>query len=199
MSGDALWWTDRARQLQHGQLEAVRRQAESWRTGLAGVTALIGAVLVVKGKDDFTRLDMPWAILVPALLSLALLALLVATAAALYAAAGAPGDGFLLNGEELRAWTETEVEGAQRAIRLAQFLTTVGVVLIFGSALLTWFAPVRPPDTPLVRVSVAGQEFCGKLLQRDGSVLRIGGPRRYQILPITGPITVEEVQSCQTG
>lgn len=196
MSGDALWWTDRARQLQHGQLEAVRQQAESWRNGLAGVTALVGAVLVVKGKDDFTRLSMPWAFLVPVLLSLALLTLLVATSAALHAAAGTPGDEFLMNGEELRAWTETEVENAQRAIRLAQLLTAAGVVLITGSALLTWFAPARLPNTPLVRVGVAGQEYCGRLLQHDSSVLRIGEPRRYQIIPITGPMTVEEVESC---
>ncbi|BCY08269.1 hypothetical protein [Actinoplanes sp. L3-i22] len=196
MSGDALWWTDRARQLEYGQLDAVRKQAESWRTGLTGVTALIGAVLVVKGKDDFTRLDTAYAVLVPVLLGLALLALLTATVAALRAAAGAPKDDILLNGENLKAWTETEVGNAQRAIRLAQLLTAVGVVLILGGAVLTWFAPAKPADTPLVRVDVAGQRFCGKLLQQDGSVLRIGEQDLYRIVPITGPVTVETVKSC---
>jgi hypothetical protein len=196
MSGDALWWTDRARQLEHGQLDAVRKQAEAWRNGLTGVTALIGAVLVVKGKDDFTRLATPYAILVPILLGLALLALVIATTGALRAAAGVPKDNFLINGETLKAWTEGEIEDAERAIQLARVLTAAGVLLILSSALLTWFAPATSTDTPLVRVDVAGQRICGRLLQQDGTMLRIGEPRRYQIVPLSAPITVEVVESC---
>ena len=37
-----------AQELRFHQLEAVRKQAETWRTGLTGLTALFGAVFVLK-------------------------------------------------------------------------------------------------------------------------------------------------------
>lgn len=196
MIGDQWWWTQRARQLQYGQLDAVRKQAETWRNGLAGATALVGAVLVVKGKDDFTRLDTPFAVGVPVVLGVALLLLLAATVLAVYAAAGEPGDEFTLNGEMLRAWTEVEIEDAHRSIEWARALTGVGIVLIVGATTVAWFAPAKPPETPLVLVHSDGGPVCGKLLQQDGSVLRVGEPDRYRIIPLTSPVSVEKVEAC---
>lgn len=196
MSGDAWWWAERARQVEHGQLEAARKQAESWRAGLAGATALVGAVLVVKGKDDFTRLAMPWSVLVPVLLGFGLLALLTATAAAVRAVSGAPHDDIMLNGEELRAWTQAEVFDVGRAIHAATLLTAAGIALIFAAAMVTWFGPAKLAATPRVRVDVAGHQICGRLLQQTDALLLVGEPGRYQIIPIDSTITVEEVTSC---
>jgi hypothetical protein len=196
VNADGWWWAQRARQLQYGQLDAVRKQAEVWRNGLAGATALVGAVLIVKGKDDFTRLEAPLAIGVPIALGLALLLLLSATALAVYAAAGEPGDRIRLNGETLKAWTEVEIEDAHRSIEWARGLTAAGILLIVGATATAWFAPAKPPETPLVRVQAGAVRFCGKLLQQDGATLRVGEPGRYQIIPLTSPVTVEKVKSC---
>jgi hypothetical protein len=196
VTGDEWWWAQRARQLQFGQLDAVRKQAETWRNGLAGATALVGAVLVVKGKDDFTRLDTPYAVGVPLVLGFALLLLLTATALAVYAAAGEPGDRFTLNGETLRAWTEVEIEDAWRSIARARALTGIGITLIVAATVTAWFAPVKAPETPLVRIHAEDVQVCGKLLQQDGSLLRVGEADRYQIIPLTGLVTVEKVRAC---
>ena len=47
MSVERLRWAEKAQELRFTQLDMVRRQAESWRTGLTGITALLGAVLIV--------------------------------------------------------------------------------------------------------------------------------------------------------
>jgi len=193
---DDWYWAQRARLLQYGQLDAARKQAEVWRNGLAGATALVGAVFIVKGKDDFTRLGAPFAVGVPVVLGIALLLLVSATALAVYAAAGEPGDKIRMNGESLRAWTEVETEDALRSIAWARGLTGAGILLIVAATATAWFGPVKPPETPLVRIQAGAEQVCGKLLQQDGTMLRIGEPDRYRIIPLTSSVTVEKVRSC---
>lgn len=196
MSADRWWWAQKAQQLKFTQLEAARKQAETWRTGLAGVTALLGAILVVKGRDNFTALAPPYPVVVLALFGSALLALSLATLAALRAASGEPGDRITLNGEELRAWTEVEVAEVHRAIKAARALSIVGVILIAVAATIAWFAPARTVDTPLVRVHAPGGPVCGKLLQQGDGMLRIGDVDRYRIVPLTSVVVVEVVDAC---
>jgi hypothetical protein len=196
VNGERWWWAERAQQLKLSQLDTARKQAEAWRTGLAGVTALLGAVLVVKGRDDFTALAAPYPIVVLTLFGLALAALVLATLAALRAASGAPGDEILVNGEELRAWTEAEVVDAYRAIRAARLLTVAGVCLVAAAATTTWLAPTGRPETPLVRVEAPGGVLCGRLLQHGDGILRVGEEDEYRIVPLTSTVAVRVVESC---
>jgi uncharacterized membrane protein AbrB (regulator of aidB expression) len=56
-----------------------RHQAESWRTGLAGLTGLLAAVLIVKGRDNVSELPRAWQWIVVSLFGCAIAALVGAT------------------------------------------------------------------------------------------------------------------------
>ncbi|MDG4787563.1 hypothetical protein O7626_16745 [Micromonospora sp. WMMD1102] len=196
MTADRWWWAQKAQQLKFTQLEAARKQAENWRTGLVGVTSLLGAVLIVKGRDNFTTLARPYPLLVLALFGLGVVALLLATLAAIRAASGAPGDEIMLNGEELRAWTEIEVIEVHRAIRVARVLTIMGICAVFAGAATAWFAPARTTPTPLVRIHTPAGQLCGRLLHLGDGVIRVGETGRYHLVPLTSTIHVETVETC---
>lgn len=196
MSADSWWWSQKAEQLKFTQLEVARKQAETWRTGLSGVTALLGAALIVKGRTDFTGLDRPYPAVILVLLGSALVAFVLATLAAVRAASGHPDDHIVLNGEELRAWTEVEVEDVARAIRVARLLTAVGLVTVLSGALIAWIAPLKAVETPLVRVDGLPTVICGRLLGEGDGLLRIGDAHRYQVVPLTGPVTITTVSAC---
>jgi hypothetical protein len=196
VSAEAWWWSQKAQQLKFTQLEVARKQAESWRAGLSGVAALLGAVLIVKGRTDFTGLARPYPTLIVILLGSALVAFVLAALAAVRAASGHPDDHIVLNGEELRAWTEVEVEDVVRAIRVARLLTGVGLVTVLSGAMIAWFAPAKPVETPLVRVDGLFPAVCGRLLGEGDGMVRIGDARRYQIVPLTGPVTITRVAAC---
>ncbi|MFG1922392.1 hypothetical protein [Cryptosporangium sp. NPDC048952] len=172
MSLDAKRWWERAHDLKFHQLEAARRQAESWRTGLAGSTALLGAALVIKGPDNVSRLTPGFRWLVVVLVGLALASLLTATLLAVGASAGTPGRRIVLTGEDLRAWSEQEVRSIGRALRWAARLTVLGVVAVGVAVACTWLGPGRA-TAGLVVVESSTERSCGTLLGSDGGRLAI--------------------------
>ncbi|WP_422769060.1 hypothetical protein ACN28C_20025 [Plantactinospora sp. WMMC1484] len=196
MTADRWWWAQKAQQLKFTQLEAARKQAENWRIGLVGITTLLGAVLIVKGRDNFSALARPYPLVVLALFGLGVGTLVLATLAAIRAASGAPGDEIVLNGEELRAWTEIEVADVHRAIRVARVFTTVGMCAVFAGATTAWFAPAKTSETPLVRIEFPTGQLCGKLLQLGDGIIRIGEHDRYHLVPLTATVLVETVEAC---
>jgi hypothetical protein len=143
VSSDRWWWAQKAQQLRFSQLDAARRQAEAWRTGLAGITALFGAVLVIKGRSDVAGLASPYPVILVGFYVLTLILLLVATLTAIRAASGTPGDECLLTGEDLELWTVDEVARVQRAIRMAAVLTVIAVCMLAVGAGTAWLAPVK--------------------------------------------------------
>jgi hypothetical protein len=195
MTGARWHWAQRAQELRLHQLDAAHRQAESWRTGLAGVTTLVGAVLIVGGRDTVAGLAPPYPQIAVALLGLAVGAFVAATFAAVRAAAGAPGDECLLTGEDLEAWTNHEVVVARRAIGTAQLLTLSGAGLLAAALGLSWLAPEQDVS-PMVIVSSAGTSSCGVLVGIDTSTvrLRIGGHDR--LIPLTPTTQVEPTDRC---
>src|SRR4051812_24574758 len=91
----------RQEQLRTG-LDSARRWAGAWRTGLAGLLALITTVSVVKGRDTITDLDRPYRYIVGMLL---LSALVAAVAGALWAMRAAYGDAELVpHDKDLSVW-----------------------------------------------------------------------------------------------
>ena len=171
MSHDRYRWAQLAQDLRFHQLEAVRRQAESWRTGLTGLTALFGAVLVLKGRDNLADLPRPYPAVIVGLLLAALTFFVVATLSALRGASGTPGDECLLTGEDLEQWTRGETSAAQRAIRWARRLTLVGAAAMAVAVGLAWLAPARPARGPMVVVRTADGPTCGGLVSiADGSI-----------------------------
>jgi len=190
---DRLVWARKAYQFKFTQLESARRQAETWRSGLTGVTALLGAVLVVKGRDGLAGLASPYPPAILAVFALALVILVVATFTAVRAASGEPGEELLLNAEELEAWSAAEVRRVHRSIRAARWLTVIGLCAVASGAATAWLAPA---DTPLVRVSSPDGDFCGKLLQLGDGIAKVGESASYNVVPLASVVRIQEVSSC---
>ena len=188
MSAERFWWAQRAQQLRYTQLDVARRQAETWRTGLTGLTTLLGAVLIVKANPY------PWVVLTLFLLAIA--ALVVATLSAIRAASGVPGDECLLTGEDLGRWTEGEVGQIYRFITTARYLTLGGVCAIALGVAVAWSAPTARLDQPVVRVSWGSEQVCGKLLTTGDGTLRVGQRDQYYIVPLMSVVRVDVVPAC---
>jgi hypothetical protein len=196
MSAERRWWAQRAQQQRYTQLDAARRQAETWRTGLTGLTTVLGAVLIVKGRDNASALADPFPWIVLTLFLLAAAALVAATLSAIRAASGVPGDECLLTGEDLARWTEREVAQVYRSITAARHLTVGGVCAIALAVALAWSVPTAKVDQPLVRVSWGSQQVCGKLLTMGDGMLRVGQRDRYYVVPLMSAVRVEVVPAC---
>lgn len=200
MTSDRWHWGQKAQQLKFNQLEAARKQADTWRTGLTGITALLGAVLVVKGRDNVSAVASPYPLLVLLCFTAALAALVVATLAALRAASGVPGDECLLTAEDLEAWSRAETSEVYRWITAARRLTFGGLCLVAAGTGIVWLAPAKPPDTPLVRVNSPSGPICGRLTQLGDRTVRIevtrGKARTLYVLPLDSAVTLDVVATC---
>lgn len=198
MSVDRKRWAQRAQELRFTQLETARRQAEGWRTGLAGMTALFGAVLVVKGRDNVAGLTPAFRWLVVLTLGAALGLLVRATLLAVRACWGEPGEECLLSGEDLRAWTAREVIEITHAIRRAARLAVASVVALAFAVACTWLGPSGQSDRPLFLVEHDAVQTCGALISSDHGRLRLAtdGPQGDVVIPLAAVVSMELVQTC---
>lgn len=159
-------WAQLAQELQFSQLDIARKQADTWRTGLATLTTLLTAILVVKGRSDASSLSTPFQILVAVLLAWALLLLLTATMWLTRALAGRAGDEILLTGETLQQWTSAEVRKVSTALHWVPWMAAASVIAVAAAVGVTWFAPAATATpAPLVQVSETdGQTACGTFI-----------------------------------
>jgi hypothetical protein len=166
VSLDRKRWALLAADLKFSQLDIARKQADTWRTGLATLTTLLTGILVVRGRDDVSTLTRPFQIVVAALLGLALILLLWATMWVSRALAGPPGEEILLTGEGLEQWTSGEVRKISTALRWVPVMAAASVIVLAAAVALTWFAPAaQGASTPLVQVSeTGGQISCGTFI-----------------------------------
>jgi hypothetical protein len=197
VSSDRWRWAQKAQQLRFSQLDTARRQAEAWRTGLAGITALFGAVLVIKGRSDIAGLASPYPVILVASYVLTLILLLSATLIAIRAASGVPGDECLLTGEDLEQWTANEVVHVQRAIRMAAVLTVIAVCMLVLGASVAWLAPAKIPQQLNVLIRSHQGNFCGQLSQVSNSTITIKNSLGTSIIPLSSIIYSKQVSSCR--
>ncbi|MFG1822642.1 hypothetical protein ACGFIJ_09175 [Microbispora bryophytorum] len=196
MSLDRYRWDVKVQQLRFGKVETARKQAESWRTGLAGLTSLFAAVLVVKGREGFTELHAPFRWTVVVLLVLALAALLAATLRALSAAHGSPSDEILMTGEDLEDWADEEVVRIRRSMVWALRLTLTAVLMIAVAVVLTWTAPSGKPAGVVLQIDTATVRYCGTLVSAaDGDVVLSQG-ETMRIVPLASVKAMETVAKC---
>lgn len=196
MSSDRWWWAQKAQRLRFEQLDVARRHAESWRTGLAGISALLGAAFVVKGRDTVAQLPMAYRVSVLVAFGAALALLVTATLVVIRAASGAPGEEILLNGEQVERWTRWEAGRVWRAVAWARTLTVAGIVAAAAGVCLSSLAPAELADSPLVTVDTPAGRFCGRVLPSSDQVLRIGTADDYRLIPLTAVIHVTAATSC---
>ncbi|MEV7986985.1 hypothetical protein [Micromonospora sp. NPDC085948] len=158
-------WEQLAEQQKFGQLDGARRQAEGWRTGLTGLTALLAAATIIKGPDNVVDLTPDARLIVVSSLGLGFAALVAGSLVAVRAANGSPVGDTWLTGKSLRTWTRNEVGAIRRAIRLAAALLLVGLAAIAFSVGTTWLA--GPANKPGFKVVTTDTQVCGELLALD--------------------------------
>ena len=192
-------WAQLAQELQFSQLDIARKQADTWRTGLATLTTLLTAILVVKGRSDASTLSTPFQILVAVLLALALLLLLTATMWLTRALAGRAGDEILLTGETLQQWTAAEVRKVSTALHWVPWMAAASVIAVATAVGVTWFGPAATATSaPLVRVTETGGQACGVLIGRTRTQLFLTAPAGGQavLIPVTSHLVITPVTSC---
>ncbi len=198
MSLDRKRWLLLAQDLKFSQLDIIRRQAETWRAGLATLTTLLTGVLIVKGRSDASALPAVYQVCVAALLAAALAALLTATVWLSRALSGPSGERILLTGEGLEQWTAGEVRKAARAVSWAPGLAVSSVILVAAAVGVTWFAPAAQPGKPLVQVTVTNGQSCGALVgeTRQEVILTAppgGVPAEF---PVASVLAITPVGNC---
>jgi hypothetical protein len=199
-------WAQLAQELQFSQLDIARKQADTWRTGLATLTTLLTAILVVKGRDDASALTTPFQILVAVLLALALLLLLTATMWVTRALAGRAGDEILLTGETLQRWTAGEVRKISTALHWVPWMAAASVIAVAAAVGVTWFAPAAQGiSASLVQVSETdGQTICGTFIGETQHQIILTAPAApasghsalTAYLSVTSVLAITPVTSC---
>ncbi|MEV6482815.1 hypothetical protein [Streptomyces sp. NPDC051576] len=195
MSIEHKRWAQRAQELRLEQLSTARKQAEAWRAGLAGMTALLGTILVVKGRETVGDLAPLARVTVAVLLAMTFGGLLAATILAVRATAGTPGAEILLTGEGLREWTRSEVRAIARRIWCAALLTLGALSLLVTALGFTWFGPVSDPAKSMVQVITQGDSVCGELVGTAGDDVIVKGDGLRK-MPINLILSIEPVKSC---
>ncbi|MET7363400.1 hypothetical protein ABZS76_33855 [Streptomyces sp. NPDC005562] len=180
-------------QLQTDQLGAVRRQAEGWRNGLAGLTGLVGAVFVLKGRESVAGMPDVWRWTTAGLLVGAFALLLSGALQAVRAAHGQVGQQVWLSGDRLFAAVLDEVERTQDALASARRRSVVGLCAIVAALAVSWVVPVgaeegsgagkgedekgggRAAATAPVLVTSTKGTYCGELVVSDarGVTIRV--------------------------
>ncbi|MEU6059561.1 hypothetical protein [Streptomyces sp. NPDC047097] len=191
-------WAALARELEFSQLPELRRQAEGWRTGLTGLSALLAVLTVVKGQEQLSGLPEAagrWAM---GLAGGAFVVLVVGALLAVRAAHGRPGQDILLGGQALKEWTGEEIKRVRRALRWAAGCCLLGLVLAVSATGVVWTAV--EPARHLVRVSTPSAEVCGELVTADGKgvVVRAGegAERRLRTVPQGQLVSLAPVTAC---
>lgn len=189
-------WAQLARELEFTQLTELRKQAEGWRNGLAGLTALLAVLVLLKGRDDLSKLPPAARHTATALIAAAFVLLVVGSVLAVRAAHGRPGSRVLLAGQALRRWTEAETVRVTGALRQASVCCAAGLSLVCGAVVVAWTSTESPPDH-VVRVVTTSGERCGELLGAGpgGVVLRTDSDRRV-VLSVRTVLSVVPVDAC---
>lgn len=179
--------------------DSARKQAEGWRTGLSGLTALLSTALIVKGRDNIASLTIGFRWGVVILLGVALTLLATATLLAIRASSGMPNEDILLSGESLRSWTLGEVGRISIAIRRATWLATAGVACLTVAIGSAWLGPVAKPATAQVDVLYGGGHACGELTSGDrhNLILDDGTRARPVNIPLSTVIAIRPIRSCK--
>ncbi|MDX2543297.1 hypothetical protein ACOT81_43600 [Streptomyces sp. WI04-05B] len=156
-------WAELARELEFSQLALLRKQAEGWRNGLIGLTALVTVLAVLKGRDDLSKLPSPWQTIAISLLGSAFLLLVAGSLLAVRASFGKPGERTFLAGQALRTWTQAEIGRVRRALHLSAVAFALGMLLVVGALAASW-THTEEPAADLVKVAATTGDFCGQLV-----------------------------------
>jgi hypothetical protein len=202
---------DRARLAEEvrGSLERVQKTAENWRTGVAGLGALVTATLLFKGQDKITVYDpgVQYALGVLALLSLGLaIASLWLFLSAAYGRIRAVSAQSILQEGGVDVRNVHLATTALEDLSWAQRLAIGSAALLAAAIALSWYGPTTASKPPafarvVVRDASAAQSaetLCGELIAQDGAttVLKIRGEPNPQRIPTQRLVSLVLVATC---
>ncbi|MGA5196932.1 hypothetical protein [Streptomyces exfoliatus] len=192
-------WAELARDLEFSQLPELRRQAEGWRTGLTGLTALLGVLTIVKGQDQLAGLSGSTGRWAAALVLSAFAVLVWGALLAVRASHGRPEREIVLGGQALRRWTCEEIRRVRHRLRWAAVCCVSGLTLVVAATCVVWSAtPAPAPYT--VRVGTPYEELCGVLVGADphGVTIRTGRgtTKSLRVVPHTALVSLTPVSGC---
>jgi hypothetical protein len=202
VSLDRKRWLLLAQELKFNQLDIARKQADTWRNGLATLTTLLTGVLLVRGKSDAGALPASYQISVAVLLAGALALLLTATLWLSRALAGPADEQILLTGEGLEEWTAGEVRKIAKALSWAPGMTVASVILVTAAVSVTWFGPAvsQRPVYPLVSVFATTGRSCGALVGESGHAIILAassGGTSTTVIPERFVVAMSPVAACK--
>lgn len=192
-------WAELARELELGQLQELRKQAEGWRTGLTALTGLLAALAVLKGRENLA--DLPAAARNAAMIltAVAFLLLVIGSVFAVRAAHGRPGSEVLLGGQALRRWTEHEIVRVRRSLSIASVCCLTGVLAIASGVAVAWLN-TAPSSGNLVKVTTNATTSCGELVSVGPTEILFWSndqkPRSLTTVQLSQVKAVTPVRSC---
>jgi hypothetical protein len=201
---------DRARLAQEvkGSLERIRKTAENWRTGMAGLTALVTASLLFNGRDSIVDYapGVQYAIAAVALLSLVVsVASLWLFLTAAYGRLAPRSAQAILDGGGVDVHNVQLATAALRDLRLARRLGLGAAGLLAVALLISWFGPAARGVPASVRLVVASEStppietlLCGELQALNGSVavIQVSGEPDARRIKTPQLVSMTVVASC---
>jgi hypothetical protein len=191
-----------------GSLERVRKTAENWRTGMAGLTALVTATLLFKGRSSINDY-VGWVGYVLGAVVLVALVLAVASLwlflTASYGRVTATGAQSILDNGGADLHNVRLATVAVRDLKIARRLSLASAAFLATGLLISWYGPAVKAPTNHVKIVIASEStpkaelpYCGELkaLDKDFLVLQIDGepnPRRLMTVRL---ISFKIVTSC---
>jgi hypothetical protein len=175
------------------ELTTVRKAAERWQVGLAGLLSAIAAYSVLRSNDKISALKAPWDATAGLLVAAGFVIALLAAILAMQAAFGLPKLRSTV-GPTRFADEHSAAVAAAAQLRWAMRSTLLAVVSVFASIVVSWFAQTTGPK---VRVVVTGGEkVCGDVVRIDGGttiVLKTDeGERSFTLATLVGLTAVSK-------
>jgi hypothetical protein len=181
------------------QLTDVRKAADSWRTGLGALIALVATIFFIKGRESVFDISVGWRWILAIVLVAAFCAAIYAAWAAMRAAFG---EYEVVEWDEVLAeggWASYQASVAESAVahlenaQKATILSLIGLVL---AVLLTWFAPKPAAAETIASVTTRDNTVvCGKL---TGGISR-GLPLQLEgkaPIPLDRIVAIAIVEEC---
>jgi hypothetical protein len=193
---DARQWALRASNAPFEELAATRANAEQWRNGLAGLTALLSAGALIASPGLADHVLSPWRWLAGLLALAGLLSLLYGTWRAMNASFGVAGKEIVMTGENLRDWERNETKAAVKDLGTARKSFAAGMLLIIAAAAAAYIATPSGDDSTVQVASRAGT-FCGQILtSRPGTIAIQSADGELFTIPASQIIKVQPVSNC---
>jgi hypothetical protein len=201
---------DRARIAEEvkGSLDRVRKTAENWRTGMAGLATLVTATLLFKGRGSIIEYA-GW--VGYTLGALVLLSLILAVASlwlfltAAYGRLGPTSAQSILDGGGVDVHNIQLTTVSLHDLRIARRLGLASAGFLAVGLLISWYGPAGKHPATHVKVVIASESspktellLCGELKALDGNVavLQVDGEPDPRRLKTERLISLKIVASC---